>query len=146
MAGYKVLKNLFYVKEEKKQSLNKMLTTQVTIKASIATVWKFWTTAADIMQWNAPSASWHTSHVATDLKEGGNFLYNMGAKDGSFSFAFSGTYDKVIPNALIEYTVSDGRKSSISFLAEGDTTIVTETFEPETQTPIDQQKSFAKKY
>ncbi len=66
----------------------------------------------------------------------------MEAKDGSEGFDHSGKYDKVIKNQLIAYTVSDGRKSIIKFVSNGDTTTVIETFEPEKGNSIEMQKNF----
>lgn len=64
------------------------------------------------------------------------------AKDGSVGFDHSGKYDKVIKNELIKYTVSDGRKSIIRFVPNGDCTNVIETFDPEKETPIEEQRKF----
>lgn len=66
----------------------------------------------------------------------------MEVKDGSVGFDHSGKYDKVIKNELIEYTVSDGRKSIIRFVSNGDYTNVIEIFEPEKETPIEEQRKF----
>ena len=64
----------------------------------------------------------------------------MEAKDGSFGFDFAGVYDEVKTNELITYTMSDGRKVKITFEADGDTTKVTETFDPEDINPIEMQR------
>ena len=64
------------------------------------------------------------------------------AKDGSLVFDHSGEYNKVIINQLIGYTVSDGRKSIIEFISNGDTTTIIETFEPEKENSIEIKKNF----
>jgi hypothetical protein len=66
----------------------------------------------------------------------------MEAKDGSAGFDHCGKYDKIINNQLIEYTVSDGRKSIIKFVPNGGTTIIIEIFEPEKENSIEMQRDF----
>lgn len=124
--------------EKRKESI----TAEIVVKAPVGKCWKLWTTAADIRQWNNPSEEWHSPRVETDLKEGGSFLYRMETKDGKMGFDHSGRYDKIIINELIEYTVEDGRKSVIRFIAAGDSTNVIERFEPEANTPVDMQRDF----
>jgi uncharacterized protein YndB with AHSA1/START domain len=119
-----------------------MITVETIISASVENVWKCWTTPADIMQWNNPFDDWHTPHVDNDLKDGGSFLFRMEKKDGSEGFDFSGKYDKVITNQLIEYTLADNRRTINLFIANGNETTIIETFDPETKTPLDIQKEF----
>lgn len=69
----------------------------------------------------------------------------MQAKDGSEGFDYCGKYDKVKTNELIELTTSDGRKAINTFTSGGDETIITETFEVETTTPIEVQRDFCQK-
>jgi len=118
------------------------LTAEIIIQAPIEKVWKLWTTAADIKQWNNPSDEWHSPNVEIDLKTGGRFLFRMETKNGSVGFDHAGRYDKILLHQLIEYTVDDGRRSVIVFSTNNDSTTVTETFEPEPQTPVDMQKEF----
>jgi uncharacterized protein YndB with AHSA1/START domain len=122
--------------------MKNQITVETTILAPVENVWKLWTTADDIKHWNTPSEEWHTSLAEMDLRAGGRFLYRMGAKDGSVGFDHDGIYDTVVVNELIEYTVSDGRKSKIMFTPKGKTTILTETFEPETNNPAEMQRDF----
>ena len=65
----------------------------------------------------------------------------MDAKDGSFSFDFWGIYDVIIENQLLKYTLGDGRKVSIEFSSVADDTNIVETFEAESENPIDLQKA-----
>ncbi len=118
------------------------ITVEITVNKPVAFVWKTWTTPSDIMQWNNPFPNWHSPRVENNLQEGGNFIYRMEAKDGSVGFDHSGKYDKVIKNELIEYTVSDGRKSIIQFIPNGNATTITENFEPEKENPVDMQRGF----
>ncbi|HLL42287.1 MAG TPA: SRPBCC domain-containing protein [Segetibacter sp.] len=121
------------------------ITVNTTVKATVDNVWKLWTTPADIMQWNNPSEDWHNLLVEVDLKNEGRFLFRMQARDGSEGFDYCGKYDKVKTYELIELTTSDGRKAINTFIPHGNETIVTETFEVETQTPIDIQRDFCQK-
>jgi uncharacterized protein YndB with AHSA1/START domain len=93
------------------------------------------------MQWNNASPDWHTPKAENDLRKGGKFVSRMEAKDGSFGFEFWGIYDEVDHLALISYTMGDGRKAEVSFSAEGNQTKITETFEAESENPIEMQKA-----
>ena len=64
----------------------------------------------------------------------------MEAKDGSFGFDFFGTYDEVIPLKMIDYTLGDGRKVSITFKAQGNETEMLVTFDAESENPIEMQQ------
>ncbi len=116
------------------------ITIETSINAPIDTVWNCWTQPDCIMQWNAASDDWHTPSATNDLREGGSFTSRMEAKDGSVGFDFGGTYTKVIEHKEIAYTMSDGRKVSIAFDGHGHHTHVTETFDPESENPIDMQR------
>jgi uncharacterized protein YndB with AHSA1/START domain len=118
------------------------ITVKIKIDKPIASVWQFWTNPADIANWNIPFENWHCPKVENDLKVGGKFCYRMESKDGNEGFDHDGIYDKVVENQLIEYTVSDGRKSIIEFISDGENTQITETFEPEKDNPIELQKEF----
>jgi len=118
------------------------ITLSITINKPIQTVWKIWTTPADIMQWNIPFEDWHCPRVVNNVTAGGTFLFRMEAKNGSVGFDHAGKYDKVILNELIEYTANDGRRSSIMFIPRGNTTLVRETFEPEKENSIEMQRDF----
>jgi uncharacterized protein YndB with AHSA1/START domain len=65
----------------------------------------------------------------------------MEAKDGSFGFDFGGIYDEVKPNELIRYTLGDGRKVSVLFTANGNTTRIESSFEAEGTNPLEMQKN-----
>lgn len=84
------------------------------IKAPMDSVWMAYTTPADILRWNAASDDWHTVRASVDLVEGGQFCSRMEAKDGSFGFAFEGTYTRIIPGQLIEYRFGE-RLAQVEF-------------------------------
>jgi uncharacterized protein YndB with AHSA1/START domain len=113
---------------------------QTTIKAPIDKVWKNWTTPEDIVKWNSASDDWHTTRAENDLQTGGKFLSRMEAKDGSMGFDFSGVYDEVKTNKLIDSTIDDGRKVKTVFTEKGNETEIMEIFEAETENPIEMQR------
>jgi len=116
------------------------ITVEATVNAPLEKVWKLWTTPEHIMKWNNASDDWHTPKAENDLRVGGKFLSRMEAKDGSFGFDFWGIYDEVKTNELISNTLGDGRKMKVVFTPQGNTTIVTETFEAEGENPVELQQ------
>jgi uncharacterized protein YndB with AHSA1/START domain len=64
----------------------------------------------------------------------------MEAKDGSAGFDFEGTFTKVIPEEHLAYVMSDGRKVSVEFEDRGNETHIVETFDPESENPIEMQR------
>ena len=115
------------------------VTIETTVKAPINKVWSAWTSPEDIKQWNAASDDWHTTQSSVDLREGGAFSSRMEAKDGSFGFDFAGIYTKVIPNELLEFTFGD-RAAKVEFLNGENGVLVRETFDAETEHPIEMQR------
>lgn len=118
-----------------------MLTIEATVNAPIEKVWEVWTHPVHIMHWNNASNDWQTTFAENDLRKGGSFTSRMEAKDGSVGFDFNGIYDNVTEHEQIAYTMGDGRKVSTSFEAGKDITKVTTVFEPESQNPIDMQRT-----
>jgi len=116
------------------------ITVEATVKAPIAKVWESWTAPEHITQWCHASDDWHAPYADNDAQTGGKFKTTMAAKDGSFSFDFEGVYSNVVQYSLIEYGLGDGRRVKIEFVGDGDTTKVTETFDPETQNPVEMQR------
>ena len=116
------------------------ITIKTTVKATAKKVWDLWTDPKHIVKWNTASEDWHTTRAENDLRVGGKFLSRMEAKDGSFGFDFVVTYEEVIPENRIAYTMEDGRKAIVDFKEmQGNTNIVT-VFDPESQNPIDMQR------
>jgi uncharacterized protein YndB with AHSA1/START domain len=106
-----------------------IVTTQV--NAPIEKVWEVWNAPEHIVNWNAASQDWHTTKATNDLREGGQLICRMEAKDGSSGFDFTGTYDLVKNLEHIAYTLADGRKVAIDFRANGNSTFIEERFEAE---------------
>ncbi len=109
------------------------------VRAPIDQVWKAYTSPEDIVQWNAASDDWHTTSSSVELRVGGGFSSRMEAKDGSFGFDFAGTYTKIVPNELIEYSFGD-RTASVEFKPTNDGVIVRINFVAETEHSIEQQE------
>jgi uncharacterized protein YndB with AHSA1/START domain len=116
------------------------ITIKSSVQAPVAKVWEYWTAPNHITKWNAASDDWHTPFAENDLRVGGNFLSRMEAKDGSFGFDFGGTYDQVKINEVIAYSMEDGRTVSITFNGQGNETEIVETFDAESENPIDMQR------
>ena len=116
------------------------ITVEATVKSSIDKVWKYWTEPKHIMQWNNASEDWYCPKAINDLHTGGTFVFTMAARDGSMSFDFNGTYDDVQRNKYIAYTIGDGRKVEITFVADGDVIKVIETFDIENTHAPEMQK------
>ena len=115
------------------------ITVETLVKAPVAKVWSAYTTPSDIKQWNAASDDWHTTSSAVDLREGGTFTSRMEAKDGSFGFDFAGTYTKIVPHALIEYSFGD-RVAMVEFVPGATGVTVRVTFDAETEHSVEQQR------
>lgn len=116
------------------------ITVESTVNAPVEKVWEFWTTPEHIMKWNSASEDWHTPFAENDLRAGGKFASRIEAKDGSFGFDFGGVYDDVKPNEFIAYTMGDGRKTEITFTRNGGETKMVETFDAESQNPVEMQR------
>ena len=115
------------------------ITVEAFVRAPVETVWRAYTTPDDIKQWNTASDDWHTTESTVDLRVGGEFSSRMEAKDGSFGFDFAGTYTKIVPYELIEYSFGD-RNAVVEFAPDADGVNVRVTFDAESQNPVEQQR------
>jgi uncharacterized protein YndB with AHSA1/START domain len=120
-----------------------MSTQKITIETTVAApaheVWRAYTSPDDIKRWNAASDDWHTTSATVDLREGGAFSSRMEAKDGSVGFDFAGTYTKIVPQELIEYSFGD-RSAQVEFADTRDGVRVRVTFDSEPTHSIEQQR------
>jgi len=116
------------------------ITVETTIAAPLSLVWTSWTTPADIIQWNAASADWHTTRAEVDLREGGGFSSRMEAKDGSMGFDFAGTYTQVVPQQLLVCSFGE-RSLHVEFIDGPDGVTVRETFDAESTHSEAQQRA-----
>ena len=116
------------------------ISVETTVLAPVDKVWAAYTTPADIMQWNAASDDWHTTTASVELRVGGQFSSRMEAKDGSFGFDFAGTYTKIVPNALLEYSFGE-RTASVEFIPSQEGVKVRVTFVAEEEHSVEQQQA-----
>lgn len=117
------------------------ITISTVINCPIGKVWQFWTQPHHITRWNFATDEWHCPSAINDLRPGGTLDWRMEAKDGSMGFDYTGTYEEVRANEFISYHISDGRRVTIRFQAEGNKTIITESFEAEGTHPPELQRS-----
>ncbi len=117
-----------------------VITIENTINAPVQKVWELWTKPEHITKWSNASDDWHTPRAENDVRKGGSFSSRMEAKDGSMGFDFGGVYDEVRDNEYMEYTLGDGRKVTVDFKPQGNTTKVVETFEAESTNPVEMQR------
>jgi uncharacterized protein YndB with AHSA1/START domain len=116
------------------------ITIETLVNAPVEKVWGNWNEPKHITQWCQASPDWHAPYADNDLRVNGTFKTTMAAKDGSMSFDFGGVYTTVQENKLIEYTMGDGRKVSVTFSDLGGSTKVVETFEAEDTNPVEMQR------
>jgi uncharacterized protein YndB with AHSA1/START domain len=116
------------------------ITVSALVNKPVADVWNTWTDPKHIMQWNAATDDWHCPKAENDLRTGGKFSSTMAARDGSFSFDFEGVYDDVQTHKRIAYTMADGRTCEILFTEENGGTRVAESFDAESQNPVEMQR------
>ena len=116
------------------------ITVSALVNKPVADVWNTWTDPQHITQWCAASDDWHCPKASNDLRIGGRFSSTMAARDGSFSFEFEGVYDDVKLHKRIAYTMADGRTCEILFTEETGGTRVVESFDAESQNPVEMQR------
>lgn len=116
------------------------ITVSTTVNAPIEQVWQAYTNPEDIKQWNAASDDWHTTTASVDLRVGGAFSSRMEAKDGSMGFDFAGTYTRIEPQQLIEYSFGD-RMAQVTFAKGAAGVLVSVTFDTENTFPVEQQQT-----
>lgn len=117
-----------------------MITVSAQIKTTREKAWQYWTSPEHITQWNQASDDWHTPRAEIDLVPGGKLLWRMEAKDGSMGFDFEATISEIVTAEKLAYTLGDGRGVSVVFEDADGGTLVTESFDPETQNPVELQQ------
>jgi uncharacterized protein YndB with AHSA1/START domain len=116
------------------------ITIETTIGAPPEKVWDFWNKPEHITKWNFAIDTWHCPKATNDLRVGGKLQSRMEAKDGSFGFDFEGTYNEVVDQKRIVYTIADGRKVETDFSDLGGKTKIVTVFEAESENPVEMQK------
>ncbi|MHA4811473.1 SRPBCC family protein [Flavitalea flava] len=116
------------------------ITIETTVNAPVEKTWSLFNSPEHVIKWNSAIPEWHTPRAENDLRTGGKFLFRMEARDGSMGFDFGGVYDRVDLYNQIDYTLGDGRKVNITFTKDGGKTGISETFDPESENPIEMQR------
>jgi uncharacterized protein YndB with AHSA1/START domain len=116
------------------------ITIEATIAANKQKVWNYYTQPEHITKWNFADPSWHCPTATNDLKVGGRYVARMEAKDGSFGFDFDAVYKEVNQGENFTYEFG-GRLATANFKETNGQTVVTITFDPETENPIELQKN-----
>ena len=117
------------------------LVSVVLVERPIEEVWEHWINPESIEQWNIPFEGWHCPSVINDFREGGGFDFRMEERANHEGFDYRGLYHRIIPLTYIESS-SEGRSCIVEFQAIDSNTIIRETFEPDTVTPLDIQQKF----
>ncbi len=112
------------------------ITIQANIQAPIQKVWDFWTGVEHIAGCAFASDDWGAEGISNHLQKDGKFSSRMFAKDGSFEFVFSGTYNEVLENKFLDYTLDDGRNVIVNFQETPTGVHIIESFEPESENSI----------
>ncbi|HEU0080621.1 MAG TPA: SRPBCC domain-containing protein [Candidatus Paceibacterota bacterium] len=117
------------------------ITVETSIQAPVERVWEIWNEPEHIVRWCHASDDWEAPTAENDLRVGGTFRTVMAARDGSARFDFAGTYARVTPHREIDYVMADGRRVSVRFETVGSATKIAETFDPESENPLEMQRA-----
>jgi len=116
------------------------ITVSTSINADIKKVWQYYTSPEHITKWNFADPSWYCPSAENDLKVGGKYRSRMEARDGSMGFDFEGTYDDIVPDQKIKYSLQDGRVVEVIMEPVGSQTNITVNFDAETENPVEAQQ------
>lgn len=116
------------------------ITIQTLVHAPINLVWDTWNSPNHVVHWNHASDDWHSPKAENNFVIGGKFVYRMEAKDNSFGFDFSGTYEEIVDKKRVVTRLDDNRLVKTEFYIENDSVRIVETFEAEDQNSIELQK------
>lgn len=116
------------------------ITIETTVQTPLQKVWDYWTGVEHIKGWAFASDDWAAEGISNHLQKDGSFSSRMFAKDGSFEFVFSGTYNEVIENEYLDYTLDDGRGVVVKFEETPMGVHITQIFDPESENPIEMQR------
>lgn len=122
------------------ETIFEKITINAEIDASVEKVWKMWNSPEHIVNWNAASDDWYTTHASNELKVGGSSSCRMEAKDGSMGFDFNWIYTAVKANKHLAYTLEDNRKVVIDFSEENRKVNIIQTFDAETENTVELQR------
>lgn len=123
--------------------MKEQITVETVVQAPVSRVWQCWTNPEHITKWCFASDDWCAPVATNDVRVGGVFTTRMEAKDKSAGFDFGGTYTVVEEEKRLDYVMNgeDERKVSILFTVVGEGCRVTETFEAESENPLEMQRA-----
>lgn len=110
------------------------------ISAPRERVYKAFLTPEDLVHWSHAGDGWVTPYARVDARPGGEFHIGYQSGDGVHQFDFAGTYDELVENERIVYTIVDGRKVWVAFSDEGGKTKVDLTLTLETENTAELQR------
>lgn len=116
------------------------ITIETLVHAPINLVWDTWNSPNHVVHWNHASDDWHSPKAENNFVVGGKFVYRMEAKDNSFGFDFSGTYEEIVDKKRVVTRLDDNRLVKTEFYGENDSVRIVETFEAEDQNSIELQR------
>lgn len=116
------------------------ITIETLVRAPINLVWDTWNSPNHVVHWNHASDDWHSPKADNNFVVGGKFVYRMEAKDNSFGFDFSGTYEEIVDKKRVVTRLDDNRLVKTEFHVENDSVRIVETFEAEDQNSIELQR------
>lgn len=116
------------------------ITIETLVHAPINLVWDTWNSPNHVVHWNHASDDWHSPKADNNFVVGGKFVYRMEAKDNSFGFDFSGTYEEIVDKKRVVTRLDDNRLVKTEFHVENDSVRIVDTFEAEDQNSIELQR------
>ena len=116
------------------------ITIETLVHAPINLVWDTWNSPNHVVHWNHASDDWHSPKAENNFVVGGKFVYRMEAKDNSFGFDFSGTYEEIVDKKRVVTRLDDNRLVKTEFHVENDSVRIVDTFEAEDQNSIELQR------
>ncbi|MER3497883.1 MAG: activator of HSP90 ATPase [Chitinophagaceae bacterium] len=117
------------------------ITIDTAVNAPSKKVWDYYTNPEHIVNWNFAADNWQCPRAENDLRVGGKLKSRMEAKDGSFGFDFEATYDEIVDQTKLAYTMPDGREVVTTFEDLNAKTNIIIVFDAENQNPAEFQKA-----
>lgn len=132
--------DLMAMRLETSGDVGKMITLREKSRHRPEVIWEKLVTPEKVMSWNYASDDWHCPNAENNLIIGGEFHYEMAAKDGSVSFDFWGTYTEIEAPRKLYFVMGDGRKVRINILEKPYGCLIEEHFEAEQQNNLHLQR------
>lgn len=125
---------------ETSETLGKAISLEARSAASPEELWDRLVTPEKVMTWNFASEDWHCPKARNELVPGGEFHYEMAARDGSASFDFWGTYTEIQKPEQLNFTLGDGRRVWITLEGKPWGCLIRERFEAEQMNSLHLQR------